>query len=107
MSKHGSIAGGKLAPSHTTTIPMAAKVVDTLKAIPEITKISLGIINPGVSPARHGSRVRILDIQGGILLKIRGSTSVQEIRLYGSNLRETKVIVARALRDAQIAICFR
>lgn len=73
--------GKKSAGSHTTLIEAVQPLIKEAEKISEVGRIALGIIKP--TPGRTGKRrVKFIKINGGLLLKVRGNTSVQEIRIY-------------------------
>ncbi len=78
MSKwQGKKSGG----THTTLIEAAVPLVKEAEKLSEVSKISLGFIK--VTPGKRGKRgVKFSLIVGGLLAKVRGNTSVQEIRIY-------------------------
>jgi hypothetical protein len=86
-------AGKKIGGRHTTIIDAARPIVDLLQRLPEVTKLSPGFIKLGLRSGRH--RLKISLSQGGLLLKIRGSTSIQEVRIYTDDVQATK----NTLRD--------
>ena len=71
--------GRKLTRSHTTITGKAKDVVTLLERLPEVTKISLGIIKQiGLGkPA-----VKFHPITGGFRCIVRGNTSIQEVWVY-------------------------
>ena len=71
--------GRKLTRSHTTIIEKAREVVSMLERLPDVTKISLGIIKQiGLGkPA-----VKFHPITGGFRCVVRGNVSLQEIWVY-------------------------
>ncbi|MBK7825673.1 DUF2103 domain-containing protein [Nannocystis sp.] len=71
--------GRKLTRSHTTITERARDVVTMLERLPEVTKISLGIIKQiGLGkPA-----VKCHPITGGFRCIVRGNTSIQEVWVY-------------------------
>lgn len=77
MPSHKS--GRKLTRSHTTLIEKARDVVTMLERLPDVTKISLGIIKQiGLGkPA-----VKFHPITGGFRCVVRGNVSLQEIWVY-------------------------
>ncbi|XLQ20479.1 MAG: DUF2103 domain-containing protein [Candidatus Moraniibacteriota bacterium] len=81
MSK-GHRQGGKMIGSHTTVIPAAERVVDFLSREDSVNKISVGFIKHGIKSGKHS--IKIMEMESGLLLKIRGSASIQEIRIYTS-----------------------
>lgn len=90
MSK-GHRAGGKMAGSHTTVIPAAEKIVDFLEKRVEVKKISVGFIKHGIKGGRHS--VKITEIESGLLLKVRGTASIQEIWVYTDESSLTKNLI--------------
>jgi hypothetical protein len=88
MSK-GHKQGGKITGSHTTVIPAAEKLIDFLQKQKIVNKISIGFIKHGIRNGRHS--IKIMQMNSGLLLKIRGSASIQEIRVYTNKEDELKV----------------
>ena len=76
---HSHKSGRKLTRSHTTLIEKARDVVTMLERLPDVTKISLGIIKQiGLGkPA-----VKFHPITGGFRCIVRGNTSIQEVWVY-------------------------
>jgi len=71
--------GRKLTRSHTTLIEKAKEVVSMLERLPEVSKISLGIIKQiglGKPTAKYHP------ITGGFRCVVRGNVSIQEIWVY-------------------------
>lgn len=83
MSK-GHRAGGKVSGKHTTVIPAAEKIVDFLEKQIEVKKISVGFIKHGIKSGRHS--VKITKTESGLLLKVRGTASIQEIWVYAEDV---------------------
>ena len=79
MSK-GHRAGGKVSGKHTTVIPASEKIVDFLEKQTEVKKISVGFIKQGIRGGTHS--IKIIKIESGLLLKVRGTASIQEIWVY-------------------------
>ncbi len=79
MSK-GHKQGGKITGKHTTVIPSAEKIVDLLQKNVLVDKISVGFIKHGIRGGKHA--IKIMSMDSGLLLKIRGTASIQEIRAY-------------------------
>lgn len=89
MSK-GHRQGGKIKGRHTTIIPAAEKIVDTLSKNPTVKKISVGFIKHGIKSGKHA--IKVSEMESGLLLKIRGTASIQEIRVYTNekeNIKDT------------------
>ncbi len=81
MAKKIKRAGGKFTASHTSAIPASCKVLDFLSSLPEVKKISLGIIKAGKFSG--GKRyIKLKKRRGGFLMTVRGNSSIQEIGIY-------------------------
>jgi hypothetical protein len=93
MSK-GHRAGGKVAGKHTTVIPAAEKIVDFLERKAEVKKISVGFIKQGIKGGKHS--LKIIKIKSGLLLKVRGTASIQDIWVYTDDADAvTKILEAK------------
>ncbi len=82
--------GKKITRSHTTATEKAADVVSALERLPEVVKISLGIIKHiGVGK----QTVKFHPMTGGFRAMIRGNISIQEVWIYvrGSEVEITKI----------------
>jgi hypothetical protein len=87
MAKKGKRTGGKFTSSHTSAIPASWKVVDFLSSLPEVKKISLGIIKAGKFSG--GKRyIKLKKRRGGFLMTVRGNSSIQEIAIYTNSQDE-------------------
>ncbi len=87
MSK-GHKQGGKITGSHTTVIPAGEKVVDFLQKEKDVNKISIGFIKHGIRGGKHS--IKTMEMDSGLLLKIRGTASIQEIRVYTTQSENVK-----------------
>lgn len=98
--------GRKARGTHGTLSDLGAKVVDIIEVIDGVTGIAPGqlVSNAGLT---NSPRVRIADLGGAILLTVRQTRSVQEIRVYTSCVNSTRLAISRALRNNDIAICFK
>lgn len=79
MSKKEIRAGGKITRSHATVTRHAGMVVDFLKKLDVVTKISLGKIQRIRS---RGFRLKFKDLHAGLLVTVYSHKDVQEIRAY-------------------------
>jgi hypothetical protein len=84
--------GKKITTSHTSIIDAAIPVVEAAEKLPEVTKISLGIIKQ-VGKSRGQHRVKFQPIVGGWKITVRGSSTVQEIYVYTENATSTKTVI--------------
>ena len=82
----GHRQGGKVQGRHTTIIPAAEKIVDTLSKNPDVKKITAGFIKHGIKSGKHA--IKVSEMESGLLLKIRGTASIQEIRIYTNEKEE-------------------
>jgi hypothetical protein len=87
MSKNHR-AGKKIGGKHTTIIDAAGKIIDFLSKEDNVIKITTGAIKMRLRPARHSLKISIET--GCLLLKVRGSASIQEIRVFSQNLTAVK-----------------
>ena len=79
----------KITSSHTTLTDLAREVVETTHHMPEVSKISIGIIKTTTS--KGGKRgIKFLPITGGLKAIVRGSGSVQELYIYTKNPKVTE-----------------
>lgn len=95
----------RLSRTHTTYIPVAYEFREVARLLPDVTAVSAGIIKAGLSAAPI--RVKIADESGVILLKVRGPTSIQEVRVYSRDIQATKLALARAVRDRGYRLAFK
>lgn len=76
----GHLSGGKYTASHTTVTDAAYAPAQAAAQMPCVTKVSLGLIKtlrngpPGIKFLSEGP--------GCVLAKVRGTRSLQEIRVY-------------------------
>ncbi len=99
-------SGGKYCGSHTTIIDAAEIPVDAVVGLPEVHKISLGFIKAGLPSVNGSRRVKIVDIDGGVFLSVRGNTTHQEVTICTHDGHKTKFAIAVASRNAGINISF-
>jgi hypothetical protein len=88
MTSKNHRQGGKMGGKHTTVIDAAQPVVDLAQILPEVTKVSAGYITSGIKTGPQ--RIKIKKMVGGLLLIVRGNISIQEIRVYTSDIEKTK-----------------
>jgi hypothetical protein len=76
----GKFNGGKFNGNHTTVVDAADDLVKGIDRIPEVKKISLGMIQKanGYAPLR----MKVMDERAGAKLTIRAGTFTQEIYVY-------------------------
>lgn len=80
----------KITRSHTSTIEKAEEVVLAIQNMPQVTKISLGIIKHiGVGKPT----VKFHPITGGFKAVIRGNISIQEIFVYTKEVDGVQKVV--------------
>ena len=88
MSKNHR-AGGKIGGRHTTVIDASQPVIDYLQKHHLVTNIIVGRIKMGIGAAPQRIKLR-LDT-GCLIITVRGSASVQEIRIFSSDVNRVKV----------------
>ncbi|MDQ3014780.1 MAG: DUF2103 domain-containing protein [bacterium] len=86
----------KITSSHSSMIDVAEDMVRgaALKD-PHATRISLGIIEKTNRGVQGKFRIKFTDINGGILMKVRGNLFVQEVQVYTDNVQETRENLVR------------
>ncbi|MEI6296900.1 MAG: hypothetical protein WCO84_04625 [bacterium] len=92
--------------THTTCIDLTARIHDIAKKVKDIIGISLGTIHCGKGFTGGIQKVKIGEMKGGILLTVRQSRSIQEVRVFCADVQIARLALARALRDENIAIEF-
>lgn len=100
-------SGSKFGGDHSTLIDLAAELADIAVRLPEVKRISPGFIQSGQSVTGGDRRVKFADMNGGLLLKVRQSRSVQEIRILTDQLHVVRLALARAARDMGVSISFQ
>ena len=101
--------GKKFRGTHTTYSDLAARVADIAVRLQGVEGISPGVLQSGAGVAGGIQKVKFGDMPqgGGLVLTVRQSRSVQELRVYCNDLQSTRLALARALRDERIPIAFR
>lgn len=84
----GHVSGSKITQSHTTATEEAERVVKAAAALPEVSKIVLGVIKPGLRSGRL--RLKFLPITGGLRVEVRGVSSVQQVFVYTAEPEQTQ-----------------
>lgn len=83
------IAGRKFTKSHTTCIDSAVPIVKAAEKLDLVSKISLGIIN-SCKGGTSAQKTKISIIEAGLFIKVRGSTSVQDIYIFTKDPKDVK-----------------
>lgn len=105
MSNKGHRSGKKFGGSHTTMIPLAEVLVDSIVEHPFVTKISAGFIKAGLSPANGNRQVKVYDVKGGIRLRIRDNTTRQDILICTEDVLRTKDILEKVASIKYVRFC--
>ncbi len=93
--------------THTTMIEVAEVIVcQGALRDPYATRITLGKIERTARGARGKYRVKFTDINGAILLQIRGNLYVQDIRVFTDNIQATRTHLAQFAATHGYAISF-
>lgn len=98
--------GEKFRGTHTTYSDLAARVADIAVRLEEVKGVSPGVLQNGTGSSGGTQKVKFCDMQGFLLLTVRQSSSVQELRVYCSDIQMTRTALARALRNQSIPIAF-
>ena len=92
----GHLSGGKYTASHTTVIEAASLPAQAAARLECVSKISLGLIKT----LRNGPpAIKFTDEGTGCLLvKVRGVSALQEIRVYTTDTEEAQAIMQAAFK---------
>jgi hypothetical protein len=88
MNKSNHRCGGKIGGKHTTVIDASKPVVDFLTKHPEVTSVTVGYIKMRLKTAPQ--RMKIMEESGCLFLKVRGTASIQELRVFSKNIEQVK-----------------
>lgn len=76
----------RITKSHSTLIEEAEKIIKYLNRDDNVSRVSAGVIQSiGSGPIK----VKITTDSGAILLQVRGSSSVQDVRIFSSDFQHT------------------
>ena len=81
-------SGKKIGKSHTTVIDAAEKVIDFLVKLPDVSKVITGRITSGIKNAP--ASMKIEKKTGCLLIKVRGSKSIQEISIFSKKIKRPR-----------------
>jgi len=84
MGRMGHIAGKGVSKQHSTVIEAALPVVKFLQKVSEVSNISLGRLD--VHLPTTGWRIKITEMRGGMKLQVRGTSSIQQLMIYTTDL---------------------
>jgi len=97
MCANNHRSGGKIGGRHTTVIDAARPIVDFLLKKSDVTSVAVGHIKMGIKASQQ--RVKIREETGCLMVKIRGSASIQEIRVFSKNLAKIKQDLEERFED--------
>jgi hypothetical protein len=83
---------------HTTVILAAVSVVEAARALDEVSKVVLGIIKPIHGRSAQQS-LKVVVIDAGLRIKVRGPNSVQQLYIYTTDPRGTEEVIQRAFQN--------
>lgn len=98
-------SGGKSRGRHTTTNDLSARVHDIATKISEVTGVSVGFLS-GTHNNAGKHRVKIGLMTGGLLLTVRQSCTIQQLRVFGSNIALVQEKLVKALEQERIMVVF-
>ncbi|MEI8343355.1 MAG: DUF2103 domain-containing protein [Candidatus Moraniibacteriota bacterium] len=90
-------SGKKIGKNHTTVIDAAEKVVDFLVKLPDVSKVITGHITNGIKNAP--ASMKLEKKSGCLLIKVRGSKSIQEISIFSKNLETVQAHLKEAFQQ--------
>ncbi|MFA5994639.1 MAG: DUF2103 domain-containing protein [Parcubacteria group bacterium] len=85
--------GGKIGGKHTTVIDASKPVVDFLLKHPAVISVTVGFIKMRLKTAPQ--RMKIMEESGCLFLKVRGTASIQELRVFSQDLERVKVALEK------------
>lgn len=89
------LAGGKYSSSHTTVIDAAIPIAKAAAKLDCVSKIVLGVIK-SIGGRAVANRLKIVDVEAGLLVTVRGTKSVQTIYIYTTDREGTKAALQEA-----------
>jgi hypothetical protein len=98
MSRKNHFAGKGFSAKHTTVIDAAVEVVEFASKLPGFSKAVPGFIVPGLKGGVQ-RRVKVKGMIGGVLLIVRGSTSIQEVRVYSNDPEAVRRSIEREFSE--------
>jgi hypothetical protein len=101
MNKSNHRAGGKIGGKHTTVIDAAKPVVDFLLKNADVSSVTMGFIKMRLKTAPQ--RMKIKEESGCLFIKIRGTASIQELRVFSKNLEQVRASLELKFREIIIA----
>lgn len=93
-------SGGKIGGKHTTVIDAARPVVDFLLKNVDVSSVTVGHIKMGIRASQQ--RIKIKEETGCLLIKVRGSASVQELRVFSQDLARVKATLETKFKSLLI-----
>lgn len=89
-TKKGVLRGSKISSKHSTVIDTAQPIVRKLKSLPSVSKVALGAVTR-VSPGQK--HLKIDEVQSGLRVAVRGSTSRQILYVYTQRPSEARDVL--------------
>lgn len=90
------LAGGKFSGSHSTIIEAAIPVAKAAAKLACVSKIALGVIKR-IKGRAVAKRLKITELDAGLLVTVRGSKSIQELYIYTNDRERTTQTILAAL----------
>lgn len=104
MSKKNTRAGGKYGGGHTTVIPAGGIIADIAHGCTYVTKISVGFIKSGLPNTKGKRRIKIVTDEGSLLVSVRDNISLQELRIYATDVEQAKHRIATEAHDCGFSV---
>lgn len=86
-------SGKKSAGKHTTLIDAAISVYDYAVKIPSVSAVTAGQIKVNLPVAPH--RVIIKELTGCLSVKVRGTRSIQELKIYSQDVGTVRIVLTQ------------
>lgn len=100
MSTKKARSGGKYNRRHTTVTATAGEIADIADGCSSVHKISIGFIAPGLRSISGQKRLKVRKDGSCLLLLVRGNITLQEIRLFATDLARVEAEITEKAAQA-------
>jgi hypothetical protein len=96
--------GTKQSGKHQTHVKLVKKIAPVLDRCVQVTHYNLSIIKSGIKCPHGNVGVKVISDGSSILLKVRDSNALQEVRVYSHNIACAYSEIVERLLGAEISI---
>ncbi len=104
MSSKMTRNGGKFNGKHTTLTTPAVQIADIANQCKDVYKISLGIIESGLSSTHGQKRLKIKRDTHHILLVVRGGITTQQLYVYSRDIEAAIAYIAKEAENLNFQV---